>query len=279
VNRLTGGNPSIESTYVSRDEIRNIIETGEREGILDEEERRMLQRALRFTDASAKEVMTPRLDVAAVSAGATVREAVERCIESGHARLPACEGSLDNVVGIFDLRGLEGVDYEGATDLEVRDVVAPARHVPESKAADELLSEMREDRRHMVIVVDEFGATEGLITMEDVLEEIVGEILVGGEDHPIESVDDDEVIARGDVRIEAVNETLGIDLPEGEEFETIAGFVFNRAGRLVEQGESFAYGDVTLRAEEVEDTRIRKARVTVDRSVDGGSSAGERDPE
>ena len=279
VNRLTGGNPSIESTYVSRDEIRNIIETGEREGVLDEEERRMLQRALRFTDASAKEVMTPRLDVAAVSAGATVREAVERCVESGHARLPACEGSLDNVVGIFDVRNLEGVDYEGATDLEVRDVVGPALHVPESKAADELLAEMREDRHQMVVVVDEFGATEGLITMEDVLEEIVGEILVGGEDHPIETVDDDEVIARGDVRIETVNETLGIDLPEGEEFETIAGFVFNRAGRLVEQGERFAYGDVTLRAEEVEDTRIRKARVTVDRSVDGGSSAGERDPE
>jgi CBS domain containing-hemolysin-like protein len=223
--------------------------------------------------------MTPRLDVAAVSAGATVREAVERCVESGHARLPACEGSLDNVVGIFDIRNLEGVDYEGATDLEVRDVVGPALHVPESKAADELLAEMREDRRQMVVVVDEFGATEGLITMEDVLEEIVGEILVGGEDHPIETVDDDEVIARGDVRIETVNETLGIDLPEGEEFETIAGFVFNRAGRLVEQGERFAYGDVTLRAEEVEDTRIRKARVTVDRSVDGGSSAAERDPE
>jgi CBS domain containing-hemolysin-like protein len=283
VNRLTGGDPSIESTYVTREEIRNIIETGEREGVLDEEERRMLQRALRFTDASAKEVMTPRLDMAAVSGDATVREAVERCIQSGHARLPAYEGSLDDVIGVFDIRNLEDVDYDAATDLEVRDVVNPPLHVPESKNVDELLTEMRDNRRHMVIVIDEFGATEGLITMEDVLEELVGEILVGDEEHPIEFVDDAEVLARGDVNIEEVNEALGIDLPEGEEFETIAGFIFNRAGRLVEQGETFEYESVTLRAEGVEDTRIQKVRVTVDRqadrTVDEDSSVEENDPE
>jgi CBS domain containing-hemolysin-like protein len=283
VNRVTGGNPSIESTYVTRDEIRNIIKTGEREGVLDEEERQMLQRALRFTDASAKEVMTPRLDVAAVSGDATVQEAVEQCMQSGHARLPAYEGSLDDVIGVFDIRNLEGVDYDGATDLRARDVVTPPLHVPESKNVDELLSEMRENRLHMVIVIDEFGATEGLITMEDVLEEIVGEILVGGEEHPLDSVDDMEVLARGEVNIDEVNEALGIDLPEGEEFETIAGFIFNRAGRLVEQGETFEYENVTLRAEQVEDTRIQKVRVTVDREVDRtieeGSSVEKDDSE
>ncbi|MFC7228360.1 hemolysin family protein [Salinirubellus salinus] len=283
VNRVTGGNPSIESTYVTRDEIRNIIKTGEREGVLDEEERQMLQRALRFTDASAKEVMTPRLDMAAVSGDATVQEAVEQCIQSGHARLPAYEGSLDDVIGVFDIRNLEGVDYDGATDLRVRDVVTPPLHVPESKNVDELLSEMRENRLHMVIVIDEFGATEGLITMEDVLEEIVGEILVGGEEHPLDFVDDTEVLARGEVNIDEVNEALGIDLPEGEEFETIAGFIFNRAGRLVEQGETFEYENVTLRAEQVEDTRIQKVRVTVDREVDRtieeGSSVEKDDSE
>ena len=274
VNRLTGGNPSIESTYVTRDEIRNIIKTGEREGVLDEEERQLLQRALRFTDASAKEVMTPRLDMEAVSADATVREAVERCIQSGHARLPAYEGSLDDIVGVFDIRNLAEVDYDDGTDLLVRDVVTPSLHVPESKNVDELLTEMRENRLQMVMVVDEFGATGGLITMEDVLEEIVGEILVGGEDHPIESVDDTEVLARGDVNIEAVNEALDIDLPEAEEFETIAGFIFNRAGRLVEQGETFDYENVTLRAEQVEDTRIRRIRVTVDRQLDRADDEG-----
>jgi putative hemolysin len=267
VNKVTGGSPSIESSYVTRDEIRNMIQTGEREGILDEEERQMLQRTLRFTDATAKEVMTPRLDVTAISENATVEEGIRKCIESGHARLPVYEGSLDNVTGVFDIRDLHESDYGTFADLEVADVVSPTLHVPESKNVDELLSEMRENRMHMVIVIDEFGATEGLITMEDATEEIVGEILVGDEEHPVEFVDDDTLVVDGSVKIEEVNEALDIVLPEGEEFETIAGFIFNRAGRLVEQGEEFDYENVTLRAETVDNTRVQKARVTVDRDI------------
>jgi len=274
VNRITGGSPSIESSYVTRDEIRNMIRTGEREGILDEEERQMLQRTLRFTNASAKEVMTPRLDMIAIDEEATVETAIQRCIESGHARLPVYEGSLDNVVGIFDIRELRASDYGDFDDLEVADVVKSTLHVPESKNVDELLTEMRENRMHMVIVIDEFGATEGLITMEDMTEEIVGEILVGDEDHPIEFLDETEVLASGEVNIDEVNEALDIELPEGEEFETISGFIFNRAGRLVEQGETFEYENVTLRAERVENTRIQKVRVTVDRAATDPAEEG-----
>jgi len=267
VNKITGGSPSMESSYVTRDEIRNIIQTGEREGILNEEERQRLHRALRFTDSIAKEVMTPRLDMVAISKDATVEEAIEKCIQSGHARLPAYEESLDNVVGVFDIRELGDSSYDTFADLAVEDVVNPTLHVPESKNVDELLSEMRESRMHMVVVIDEFGATEGLITMEDMTEEIVGEILAGDEEHPIEPVDDDTVMVNGSVNIEEVNEALGIVLPEGEEFETISGFIFNLAGRLVEQGEEFDYENVTLRAEQVDNTRIQKVRVTVDRDI------------
>jgi len=283
VNRITGGSASIESTYVTRDEIRNMIKTGEREGILDEEERQMLQRTLRIADATAKEVMTPRLDVVAISNDATVEEAIEKCIQSGHARLPAYEESLDNVIGVFDIRELEESNYEAFADLAVEDVVEQTLHVPESKNAADLLAEMRENRMHLVIVIDEFGATEGLITMEDMTEEVVGEILAGDEDHPIEFVDDDSVLVDGSVNIHEVNEALGIVLPEGEEFETIAGFIFNRAGRLVEQGEEFDYENVTLRAERMENNRIQKVRVTVDRGtadpVEKESPVGESEPD
>jgi CBS domain containing-hemolysin-like protein len=283
VNRLTGGSPSIESTYVSRDEIRNMIKTGEREGILDEEEREMLQRTLRFTDATAKEVMTPRLDVVAVSADATAEEAIKQCLQSGHARLPAYEGSLDDVTGVFDIRELRASDYGDFADLEVAEVVSPTLHVPESKNVDDLLSEMRENRIHMAVVIDEFGAIEGLVTMEDLLEEIVGEILGGDEEPPIAYVDDDAALVDGAVNIHELNEALDIVLPEGEEFETIAGFMFNRAGRLVEQGEEFDYENVTLRVEQVEDTRIQKVRVVVDRDtvepVETDPPAGEDGPE
>ena len=267
INKIAGGSASIESTYVTRDEIRNIIKTGEREGILDEEERQILQRTLRFTDASAKEVMTPRLDMAAISKDATVKKAIETCIRSRHARLPAYADSLDNVIGIFDIRELEDSNYNDFSDLKVEDVVASTLYVPESKKVDDLLAEMRENRMHMVMVIDEFGATEGLITMEDVLEEIVGEILVGDEENPIEFVDDNEILVQGEVNIHEVNEALNIDLPEGEEFETIAGFIFNLAGRLVEQDEVFDYENVKLRAEKLEETRIKEVRVTVERDT------------
>jgi CBS domain containing-hemolysin-like protein len=264
VNKITGGRSAIETSYVTREEIQDIIETGEREGVLDEDEREMLQRTLRFNDTIVKEVMTPRLDMTAVAKDNTVEEALETCIQSGHARIPVYEGSLDNVIGVIHIRDLvRDLNYGEALarDMDLEDLIEPTLHVPESKNVDDLLTEMRAERLHMVIVIDEFGTTEGLVTMEDLTEEIVGEILEGEEEEPIEYVDDDTVTVKGEVNIEEVNEALDLDLPEGEEFETIAGFIFNRAGRLVEEGETITYDGVEIRVEQVENTRIMKARV------------------
>ncbi|MFB6166494.1 MAG: hemolysin family protein [Haloarculaceae archaeon] len=281
LNRVTGGQSAIETSYVTREEIRDIIETGEREGVLDEEEREMLQRTLRFNNTIAKEVMTPRLDVTAVPADATVEEAIETCVQSGHARLPVYEGSLDNVIGVVHIRDLVRDLNYGEADgsaLELDDLIDPTLHVPESKNVDELLAEMRDNRMHMVVVIDEFGTTEGLVTMEDLTEEIVGEIFEGEEEEPIEFLDDETAIVKGEVNIEEVNEALEIDIPEGEEFETIAGFIFNRAGRLVEEGETIEYDGVEIRVEQVENTRIMKARVT--RTAEyGADDDGEAEPE
>ena len=264
INRLTGSTGAIETPYVTRDEIQEMIESGEREGVLEEEEHEMLQRIFRFNNTIVKEVMTPRLDMTAVPKDATIDEAIETCIQSGHARVPVYEGSLDNVLGVVHIRDLvRDLNYgeSGTDELELADLIQPTLHVPESKNVDELLSEMRENRMHMAIVIDEFGTTEGLVTMEDMIEEIVGEILEGGEEQPIEAIDEDTVLVRGEVNIEDVNETLEIDLPEGQEFETIAGFIFNRAGRLVEEGEEITYDGVRITVETVENTRIMKARL------------------
>ena len=272
VNKIPGGRSSIESTYVTRDEIRNMIKTGEREGVLDEDERQMLQRTLRFNRTIAKEVMTPRLDMTAIPKDADIAEAIETCIQSGHARLPVSEGSLDNIIGVVHIRDLvRDLNYGENENLELEDLIEPTLHVPESKNVDELLTEMRENRMHMVIVIDEFGTTEGLVTMEDLTEEIVGEILEGGEEEPIEFLDDDTATVKGEVNIEEVNESLGIDIPEGEEFETLAGFIFNRVGRLVEEGEVIQYDDIEIRVEQVENTRIMKARIT---RLDGDDEQG-----
>ncbi|WP_053949131.1 hemolysin family protein [Halolamina sediminis] len=263
INRVTGGGSAIEDSYVTRDEIQNMIQTGEREGVIDEEEREMLQRIFRFNQTIAKEVMTPRLDMTAVPKDATVEEAIEECIQSDHERIPVYEGNLDNIIGVVNIRDLVRAAHYGEGEPELEDLVQPTLHVPESKNVDELLEEMQDNRLRMVIVIDEFGTTEGLLTMEDMVEEIVGDILEGDEEQAIEFVDDDTALIRGEVNIDEVNEVLGVDLPEGEEFETLAGFIFNRAGRLVEEGETIEYDGIRIRVEEVDTTRIKQARVTV----------------
>jgi CBS domain containing-hemolysin-like protein len=272
VNRVTGGRSSIETSYVTRNEIQNMIETGEREGVIEEDEREMLQRIFRFNNTIAKEVMTPRLDMEGVSADADVEEAIQACVQSAHTRLPVYDGSLDNIIGVVNVRDLIRERHYGAAETPaLEDIIRPTLHVPESKNVDELLAEMRENRLRMVIVIDEFGTTEGLVTMEDMVEEIVGEILDGGEEEPIEFVDEETVLLNGEVNIDEVNEALSIDLPEGEEFETIAGFIFNRAGRLVEEGEAIEYDGTELRVEEVDNTRIKQARITVPVEAETGS--------
>jgi len=264
INRVTGSTGAIETPYVTRDEIQELIESGEREGVLEEEEHEMLTRIFRFNNTIVKEVMTPRLDMTAVPRDGTIDEAIETSIQSGHARLPVYEGSLDNIQGVVHIRDLvRDLNYGESADLTMDDVLRPTLHVPESKNVDELLTEMRENRMHLAVVIDEFGTTEGLVTMEDLVEEIVGEILEGGEEEPIEHLDEHTVLVRGEVNIEDVNEALEIELPEGEEFETIAGFIFNRAGRLVEEGEQMHYDEdgVCITVEEVENTRIMKAKL------------------
>jgi CBS domain containing-hemolysin-like protein len=268
INEVTGGRSAIETSYVTRDEIQNMIQTGEREGVIEEDEREMLDRIFRFNNTIAKEVMTPRLDMHAVPKDATLDEAIETCVQADHERIPVYDGNLDNIIGIVNIRDLVREKYYGEGQAELRGLVQPTLHVPESKNVDELLQEIQENRMQMVIVIDEFGTTEGLITLEDMVEEIVGDILEGDEEEPFEFVDDDTALVRGEVNIDEVNEVLDLDLPEGEEFETLAGFVFNRAGRLVEEGEEIEYDGVTIRIEQVDNTRIMKARIT---RIDDGS--------
>ncbi|KAB1197475.1 MULTISPECIES: hemolysin family protein [Haloferax] len=279
INSITGGQTAIETTYVTRDEIQNLIETGEREGVIEEEEREMLDRIFRFNSTIAKEVMTPRLDMTAVPKDATIDEAIETCVQADHERVPVYDGNLDNVIGIVNIRNLVREKYYGERGVGLADIVSPTLHVPESKNVDELMAEMQDTRMQMVIVIDEFGTTEGLITLEDMVEEIVGDILEGDEEEPFEEVDEDTFLVRGEVNIDEVNEMLDIELPEGEEFETLAGFIFNRAGRLVEEGEEITYGDIVIRIEQVDNTRIMKARIRTNVGVDDDEDEDEDDEE
>ncbi|WP_336025582.1 hemolysin family protein [Halobellus salinisoli] len=268
INKVTGGRSAIETSYITRDEIQDLIQTGEREGVIEEEEREMLDRIFRFNQTIAKEVMTPRLDMTAVPKDATLDEAIETCVQSDHERVPVYDGNLDNIIGIVTIRDLVREKHYGTGTASLTDLVQPTLHVPESKNVDELLTEIQDNRLRMVIVIDEFGTTEGLVTLEDMVEEIVGDILEDDEEESFEYVDDREMLVRGEVNIDEVNEELGLELPEGEEFETLAGFIFNRAGRLVEEGEEITFDGITIRIEQVDNTRIMKARITIPETPD-----------
>ncbi|XGI83382.1 hemolysin family protein [Halorutilales archaeon Cl-col2-1] len=259
VNKITGGRSDIETSYITRDEIKGILRTGERQGAIEEDERRMLQRVLNFRNTIAKEVMTPRLDIVAVDDETSLDEILEICIENHYTRLPVYHDTLDHIEGIVDLRDVLRARQTGET---LDDIIQPTLHVPETKEIDELLTEMRVERIRLSVVIDEFGSTQGIVSIEDMVEEVVGEIFeTQQEEPPIEEVDQNTLVVKGEVNIDEVNETLGVDLPEEGEFETVAGFIYNRMGRLVDDGETIDHDGVRLTIEETEGTRILRVRV------------------
>ena len=253
----------IQNPYVTRDEIQDILEVGKVEGVIEEEELEMLQGIFDLDTTIAKEIMTPRLDIDAVSAGSSVSDAINICVGSGHMCLPVYSDNLDKILGVVTIGNLLRESKSKGAETSLKSILEPTMHVPESKKIDELLEEMQNQRLGMVIVVDEFGTAEGLITLEDILEEIVGEILESEEQVPIEHISSNVIAVRGDVNIDEINSVLGIELPEGNEFETIAGFILDQAGRIVEEGESIVYENINIAVEEVDNTRILKVLITL----------------
>jgi putative hemolysin len=220
----------------------------------------MLQRLLRFRNWIVKETMVPRLDIVAVSANLDLRTAIETCLNSGFTHLPVYENTLDTVVGIVHIQDLFEARERGG-ETSIRSIAMEPYIVPETKDVDDLLMELRAEWRRVAIVVDEFGTTAGIVTIEDIVEEIIGEVLTETESPPIRWLDDGTALVRGELNVHAANEALGTDLPETSEFETIAGLLLNRTGRLVEEGEAVAYTGVNLVVETAENHRILEVRV------------------
>ncbi len=222
---------------VSRSEIRVLARIGRTEGALDEDEWRVVSSMMTLDEVPVAEVMTPRTDMIAVPVTATIEEAMEVMLEEGHLRLPVFEESLDKIVGIILARDLWKAERAGAEDLQ--SIIRPIQFCPATKPVDDLIAEMRTERIKMVIVVDEFGGTDGLATLEDLLEEIVGEIQDEHEaDEPEEfsTLDSGAIRVLGGVPIREANETLGFDLPD-DDYDTVAGFVFGQLNRIPRVGD------------------------------------------
>lgn len=252
-------------TTVSRAELEVLAEIGRREGTLDEEEWQVVTNVMNLSEVAVSAVMTPRTDIVAVSSEATVAEAREIMLEAGHFRLPVYEGSLDRIVGLLLARDLWQAERKGEQGF--RKIIRPALYAPATKPVEDLIREMRGTRAKMVIVLDEFGGTAGLVTLEDLIEEIVGEIQdehEANEPQDFRELADGNVQVWGGVNLRDVNEHFALNLPEND-FDTIGGFVFGQLNRVPAPGDQ-----VTVEGGVFQVTRMQGRRVSYLRFTPAG---------
>jgi CBS domain containing-hemolysin-like protein len=249
--------------FVTEEEIRTMADVAASEDSIETEERRLIHSIFEFGDTVVREVMLPRPDMVAVDASDTIEVAIERAIERGYSRLPVCEeGSTDDIVGLVYLKDLVRLARAGEGGQEVRVAARPATFVPEQKKVSELLGEMRTKQFHMAVVIDEYGGTSGLVTLEDLLEEIVGEIAdeYDVELPAVEPLPDGSIRVRGSTPIDEVSEELGTDLPDTE-WDTVGGLILNLLGHVPDEGEVVRFEELELRAERVQGHRIVSVRI------------------
>ena len=257
-----GGTPQ-SGTLVTDDEIKELVETGQAQGVLPEREQRMITSILTISEKPVREVMIPRTDIVAIDVDTPANEMLQRITKVGHSRIPVFEGSADNITGILYVKDLFRRLARGEKDVQIRPYLRPAQFVPESKKIDDLLREMQRDKVHIAIVVDEYGGTSGLVTIEDLVEEIVGEIRDEYDSEPelIRPVSESEALMDARVPFEEVRETFDLDIPPSENYDTLGGFVVAQLGRFPRNGDAIEVGGGRFVVESVEGRRIRRVRV------------------
>lgn len=261
---LLGGGEKLEGVEtITEEEIQLLLEEGSKEGSIEEEEKEMIASIFDFTDTTAKEIMVPRIDVVGVEADDSVEKVLEVVSKTGYSRLPVYKENMDNIIGIVHAKDAIRKYREGKRTTPARRIARPAFFVPESKKIDELLKEMQRKRAQMAIVVDEYGGTAGIVTLEDILEEIVGEIKdeYDKESELIQRIDENTAIVDARALIEDVNEELGLSLSD-EEADTMGGLMYALLGKVPEEGENVELEDAILTVEKTDGKRITKVRIT-----------------
>ncbi len=262
LTRPFGASPQA-GTLVTEEEIRALVETGQAQGILEPKAQEMISSIFEMGSKRVHEVMVPRTDIIALDIATPPQEVVEQITRIGHSRIPVYEGSTDNVIGILYTKDVFRRIARGEKHLELRPYLRPAHFVPEQKKVDDLLREMQRDKVHLAIVVDEYGGTAGLVTIEDLVEEIVGEIR---DEYDVEQelvlpVSEREALMDARVPFEDVRETFDLEVEPTADYATLGGFITAQLGRFPRQGESFEAAGAQFVVESVEGRRIRRVRV------------------
>ncbi len=247
---------------MTKEDIHSIIDAGEEEGVLNVDEHEMIHGVLGLKGRVAREIMVPRTEIVCVDSHSTIEEVIQRIIDEGHSRIPVYEEDLDHIVGIIyakDLLQFWG-EHNGRTSL--REIARESFFIPETKNLEALLREFKTKRVHMAIVVDEYGGTSGIITIEDLIEEVFGEIEdeYDTEEQRLVPLKDGWVLADGRLEIEELEEYLNIGIPRNN-FESVGGFIFHLTGRVPEMGETITYPGLEIVIEAADERKIEKVRI------------------
>lgn len=277
-NVIIPGRGLRKGPFVSEQELLGIVDAAVEDDVIADEERELIESIITFGDTVAREVMVPRPDMVTVPATATVTTALDVAIEHGFSRLPVVGAGVDDVVGIAYTKDLVRAEREGRGAGDVRAESRPAKFLPETKPLARLMREMQAEKFHLAILVDEYGGTAGLVTLEDCLEELVGDIVdeYDREVPEVEQLPDGVLRVEGGLAIDELEELLGVDLPD-DDWDTVGGFVFGTLGHVPVEGESFEHAGYRFEAERLDGRRIALVRVTPQPAAgegDGDDAAG-----
>ena len=275
-NVLVKGRGLESGPFVSEQEFLGIVEAAAQDEVIEHEERELIESIIEFGDTVAREVMVPRPDMVMVANTATITDALNLGIAHGFSRLPVSGSDEDDIVGLAFTKDLMRAEREGRGDLPVLDLARDVTFIPENKPVARLMREMQDSKFHIAIVADEYGDIAGLVTLEDCLEELVGEIVdeYDAEEYDIERFDDGTLLVDGGLNIGDVADELGIDIPN-EDFDSVGGFIFSALERVPEPGDAIDFEGFAFVVESVEGRRVRRVRITPTPQDGGDDSAAE----
>ena len=259
--------PGVTEPVVTEEEIKEWIDVGEEEGTIEEQEREMLYSVLRFGDTTVREVMTPRVDVVMIEDTSTLENALSIFNETGFSRIPVYHEQIDNVVGLLNIKDIFAAAFRQQMDVTIKDLMYEPCFVPESKKIDELLKELQVMKQHMAVVLDEYGSFAGIVTVEDMLEELVGEIMdeFDEEEPEVQKIGEGVYLVDAQAWVGHLNEDLNLSLPETDSYETIGGLVIDRLGHIPRRGEvaRIDESNIKLVVTQMQGRRIVKVKLVI----------------
>ncbi|NOZ49678.1 MAG: HlyC/CorC family transporter [Chloroflexi bacterium] len=259
----------VRNIFLTEDGLRLLLNFGDEERFIEAEEREMINSIFRFSEMTVEEVMVPRVDVVALEKNASLTTALDTIVEVGHSRIPIYDEAIDKIIGVLYAKDLLTCFRDGSSDMPITQLMRRPYFVPESAMVDDLLTDLQSKKTHLAIVVDEYGGTAGVVTIEDLLEEIVGEIQdeYDSEAPLLQKIGEGIYVASGRINLDDLNRELDLRLADEDESNTLAGMIYSHLQRVPDEGDALDLNHVHLEVSKVEDNRIEEVQIVLEREI------------